>query len=548
MPPTATQHEKKTRTKRGAVLTTRSPDKIKAGYDVTTWRGNGKRRAGGIESLSEIGVFNILSRLKGINLMREIMRNLPQARIFAQQLRVNVVGTEGGKLFSTTDVEEWDDAVGTFWTQYIESVDYRDGKGLNELLKLILCELAVGGGDFVIMFDDGILETTVNRGFGSGKVLPFESDNIGDMEPEEFQKRFPGHIQAQGIIYNKNGRMVGVVVSPKKRGLTSFSKSDCFALTRNPDAAWTESSWYYGKRTWRLVQERGISPQIVAAAMLIDLYEVQAAETQTAKVAAQTLAQIVDKIGDTPEEYDNDGLESDIKKECAGTEGAEGGQDTEAEGTEKQEEGYKFDDELFHEATSGGRVLKMLAGTELKLLEAKRPNPEIKSYIDWLLRTAGGAHGLTSIYSTLKAEASYTAFRGEQSMAMPTFEEAQKELERGPLTFIAVKAIQWGIDTGLLPKNPPKGWQHALAWDWPTQREVNEVDAQRALALKYQNKDITMLDRWGPGYKKIIKQLDKEAKLFGETESKLVHPSQLTANGMPQATPGGGNPETEDGK
>jgi len=542
-------YTKQPRAKRGDVSTTRSPDSVRMGYDITTWRGNGKRRAGGFETGPESSMMNDSQRLRFINLVREGMRNMAQVRTLAQQLRVNVVGINGGKLSSTTAIKEWDDAVGKFWKEYTESVDYIDGKGLNELLKLILTELSIGGGDFVLMFDDGCLESRANRGHGCGKVRPFESDNIGDMEPAEFQKRFPGYSQKQGLIYNANGRMVGVIVSPKKRGLTVFAKTDCFALTRDPDTPWWMSFWYFGKRNWRLIQERGISPQVVAIALLIDLFEIQSSETQTAKVAAQTLGQIIDKMGNPPEEDDDDPIEDEIKKECAGPHGEEGGADNLEAGSETAPalaQGFEFDDERFSEATSGGHVFKMLPETELKLLETKRPNPNVQSFIDWLQRNAGAVHGLTSIYSTLKAEASYTAFRGEQSMAMPSFEEAQKELERGALSWIAIKAIQWAFDIGKIKITPPDGWRTSLAFQWPKMREVNEKDAQQAVSLKFQNKVISYMELLGADWEKKLDQIALEVKKC--VELGIIHPSQLTGNGMFTGTPENGNPENEDGK
>ena len=511
----------------------RSTSSPKAGYDPVEWRGVGARREGRVEVKEETGNSGVLSinqRNQFINMLRDGMRNMPQVRAMAQQFRVNVVGTQGGKMSSKTGVKEWDIACVDWFGEWGESMDYRDGTGLNESLKLQTTEYSIGGGDFALVFDRGIL----TGGYGCGKVCPFESDMIGNMDAATFAKRYPSWTQEQGVIYDRFGRQIGLVVSPKKRGQSSYKAEECFVLTRDPDKPWHESDWFFGKRKWRLIQGRGISPQTVAIAMLIDIYEIQCAEVKSTKTGAQWIAQVLDTMGDTPEQ-DEYSVSSEVEAECKGAAGkpttGEANEAGEA-GEEKQpdEKVHEIEASKFKDATDGGQTMLMPPGMKMEILDTKRPNTNIQQFVEWLQRNAGAVHGLARVYATMKAEASYTAFKGEQCITMPSFEELQKELERGSLTWMAVKAIRWGIETRQITVTPPQGWERKLVWTWPKLRDVSEVDAERARLLRFQNKATCLMEILGPDWEAKLDQIALEVKKC--VELGIIHPSQLTSNGM----------------
>jgi len=496
------------------------------GYDVAKdGRGDGKRRVAVIEHGTEDEILASSQRLKVLNLTRDGMRNAPQVRAIVQQLRVLVVGLQGGKLTMTTDDEAWNAEAQSIFGGWSRHIDFIDDTGLNDALNLIVTALAAVGGDYAMIFDDGIL----SGGTGSGKVRFFESDNIANLEEAEFARRFPGYAQSQGLVYNQAGRWCGIVLSGKKRGKTVFSKDECFTLTRDPDDESGAAPWYYGKRKWRLIQGRGISPQTVAIAALLDMYEIVASEVQCGKLNAQVFAQVVDSLGISE---GTDGSE-DVPTGATDATFDEGTPETETEAAAE----VALDVTDF-EAGAGAKVLNMPNGFKMELLDTKRPNKDLIQFVEWLNGGAAAVHGLARVYSGLKAETSYTAFRGEQTISWASIEEFQKELERGPVDFLGVRAIRWGIATGRLSEGP-ENWERFLSWQWPVMREVNEADAQTAVTQKLKNFVTTYRQLLGPNWKATLTQVSDEVKWFNEQD--LVHPSQQTVSGQVVTQPSQGN-------
>lgn len=493
-----------------------------AGLDVVNERGDGKRRQSVIEIKSEDGIVTASQRLKVLNLTREGMRNAPQVRAIVQQLRVLIVGLLGGKLTLTTDDETWNAEAQAAFGERAKSIDFIDGTSLNEALKLIITSLSAEGGDFAMVFDDGPLTGSA----GTGKIRFFESDNIANFESGEFEKRFGKKwTQEQGLIYNELGRFVGIVLSGK-RGKSVFAKDEAFTMTRDPDAPACDSSWFYGKRKWRLLQGRGISPQTVAIAALLDMYELVASEVQCGKLNAKVFAQVIDTLGvedgtDGSEDVDGGAADASDTPPESGVEPAAP--------TETETESEATLDVTEFETTSGAKTLNMPYGYKMDLLDTKRPNANMVQFVEWLNGGAAAVHGLARVYGGLKAESSYTAFRGEQTISWSSVEEAQKELERGPLDWIGVKVLRWCIATGRLAQGPD-GWESRLTWSWPTMKEVNEVDAQTATAAKIKNYMATYRQLLGPNWKEILTQIAAEMKWFKENE--LIHPALQTVSGQ----------------
>lgn len=500
-------------------------DTTGSGYDIGGSRGNGKRRTAMIETKSEDEILAASQRLKVLNLTREGMRNAPQVRALVQQLRVLTVGLLGGKLTMSTEDNKWNAEAQDFFGDSARSIDFIDGTDLNNSLKLILTSLAAEGGDYAIVFDDGVL----SGDYGTGKFRFFESDNIANIDPVEFKNRFGEKwAQSQGLIYNELGRFVGIILSGKKRGKQIFAKDECFTLVRDPDADASEACWFYGKRKWRLLQGRGISPQTVAIAALLDMYELVSSEVQSGKLNSKIFAQVVDSMGVEDGSDGSEEIDSGVADEATTVAPEEDGEE---DGTEVVEE-VTTDDQLDvteFEGTTGGKVLNPPTGTKLELLDMKRPSENAIKFVDWLNGGAAAVHGLARVYAGLKAESSYTAFRGEQCISLPSIEEGQKELERGPLDWIGIKRIQWGISVGLL-RDGPAGWQKKMQWSWPSMKEVNEVDAQAAVTAKIKNYMTTYQQLLGPNWKTILVQVSNEMKWFADNN--LTHPANVTVSGQ----------------
>lgn len=508
------------------------------GYDVVSTSGEGKRRAATIETKSEDEILNASLRLKVLSLTREGMRNAPQVRAIVQQLRVLIVGLLGGKLTLTTDDEVWNTAAQAAFATCAKSVDFIDGTCLNDSLKLIVTALSAEGGDYAAIHDDGLL----TGGKGSGKFRFFESDNIANLETAEFEKRFPGHTQSQGLIYSPAGRWVGIVVSGKKRGKSTFTKDEAFTLKRDPDAENYESPWFYGKRKWRLLQGRGISPQTVAIAALLDMYEIVSSEVVCGKLNAQIFAQVIDSLDLADDSSGDEDVDAGATDEDGAQTLPESGVEPDAPAEPAADTTPTADTTAFTAAT-GAKIINMPSKTKLDLLDTKRPNTNMIQFVEWLNGGAAAVHGLARVYSGLKAETSYTAFRGEQTISWASVEEAQKELERGFLDWMGVRTLRWCIATGRLTDGP-EGWETALTWSWPSMREVNEVDAQTAIGAKIKNYMATYRQLLGPNWKELLTQIAEEMKWF--EKNNLVHPALQTVSG--QVVTSGQNDPAKRGK
>jgi len=499
-----------------------------AGYDVVTTRGNGKRRIARIESAEEDQMLNASQRLKVLNLTRDGMRNAPAVRAIVQQLRVLMVGLEGGKLTCTTEDEDWNKAAQTFFGKWARACDFVDNTCLNECLKLMITCLHAEGGDFCMIFDDGIL----TGGRGTGKIRFFESDNIANLNKDAFAKRFGnGYTQSNGLVYNSAGRFCGIVVSGKKRGLTEYNEDQAFVLTRDPDKEATDAAWFFGKKKWRLLQGRGISPQTVAIAALLDMYEIVASEVQTGKLNSKLFSQVIDTLGAS------DGSDG---SEVVDTGATDAGDIDEREST-TSEQSVEIDVRDW-EATAGAKTVNVPFGTKLEVFDSKRPSTNLYQFAEMLLGGAAAVHGLARVYSGLKAETSYTAFRGEQTISWASIEEAHKDLERGPCDWVGVKVLRWAMDTGQLSEGP-EGWETALSWSWPKMKEVNELDSQNAITAKLRNCIVTYRSILGPNWKEILTQVSREVKWF--SDNGLIHPSQQTVSGQ-VVTSGGDEAKRKD--
>ena len=165
-------------------------------------------------------------------------------------------------------------------------------------------------------------------------------------------------------------------------------------------------------------------------------------------------------------------------------------------------------------------------------------------YVDFVTGLIGGTRGLGRVYSTLKAQTSYTAFRGEQIMTWQSFRDMQKELERDVCDWAARLAIARAIRTGEIKSALPEGWERMIAWTWPKMIEVSEKDAQSALQLKLQNGVTSLKRELGPGeYEKVMAERKAEKKDFDDAG--LIYPGEASVSGA--IKPGADNDDSADG-
>lgn len=482
------------------------------GYEAVTYPFSTQRRAASVETGGEDKQLTPSQRNQLVNLSRDMMRNAPERVAQDQQLRVNTVGAVGGKLYASfpEGYGAAAEAVMNYFNRvWAPKAEFTFRENFNWLLKTALTAQDVGG-NVVLVFDDGIL----TGGNGTGRVRGFEADEIAEIPQAEFEKRFPkGWKQSRGFIYNASGMFCGLFASTSQRGQSVFDPAAGFMTLRlDPfDDAATPNFIVLGDMR-RFNQGRAVSPLVSALTALVDLHETVASEAQAAKLNAQMVGQILES--ETADAGDD----------------VIGFEDREVEGaTEALPEEVKFSTKELK--AIGAHFDKLPPGLKIDLLDTKRPNLNIIAYVEHVTGVIGATRGLARVYSTLKAQTSYTAFRGEQAMSEQSFRESRKDLERKVCDPIARLVISRAVRLGLITEELPEHWEDMLAWNWPKMLEVNEKDAQSALKMKLENGVTSLTRELGPGeMERILAERRREKQLFDDAG--LIYPGTVTASGQ----------------
>jgi hypothetical protein len=158
---------------------------------------------------------------------------------------------------------------------------------------------------------------------------------------------------------------------------------------------------------------------------------------------------------------------------------------------------------------------------------------------------AGAAFGMAKAYALLRADSSYTAFRGDMMMTWAgAFYPTQKWLERTFADRVGRKAIAWAIRKRMIAPIAP-GWERRISWKWPRMPEVNLVDAANATALELKNGSTNFSDILGPDWKMRLGQLAEqvdEIKRLGLPLSIL----EMKSGGSSEAKQGEDDAKPED--
>jgi capsid protein len=253
---------------------------------------------------------------------------------------------------------------------------------------------------------------------------------------------------------------------------------------------------------WRHNQGRGIPALLTPAANFADLYEILAASLQSAKRTAKQYAYI--KRADAVTDWDSPTGTPERLPENDGKSAA----DVAAEGANSSTEPEARNYESLETFTSG-LTDYMQPGDTVVIPAQEHPNPVLKDYMDAVHGFSGAALGLASAYTRMRADSSYTAFRGDMIMTWVTFYWLQKRLERLACDWVARKALAWGMRRrafGALPV----GWERSLSWTWPRMPEVNESDAEQAVAAKLKNGTTTYSALLGPDWRQRLASLAEE--------------------------------------
>lgn len=508
------------------------------GYEAVTAPYSRQRRPAYIEKSGEDAQTSTGDKFRLINMQRDMMRNSPTRVAQDQQLRVNVVGSVGGKLyasFPTEFKEAADEVMNYFNRKWFPRAEYAFRKDFNWLLKTCLTGADTNGA-VILVFDDGVL----TGGNGTGRIRGFEGDEIACVSEDRFAKLFgDGHEQREGLVYNSSGMWCGAFVSMRHRGESVFPDDKFITLRFDPFDDTASPNWIMLGDMRRFNQGKPVSPLTAAITCLIDLHETVASEAQAAKINAQLVGQILTDAS----------AETDDGESAAFT-------DEPGEVSAAPEE-VTFDTREL--SAIGAHFDQMPPGLKIDLLKTERPNPNMPAYIEFLTGLVGGTRGLGRVYSTLKAQTSYTAFRGEQVMTWPSFEEAQRTLEREVCDWAARHVIERAVKMGLIKATLPEGWQYMLAWRWPKMREVSEKDAETARQLKLKNGMTSLHRELGPGeYERLREERRREAAdaredgvIYQASESAGAKTISPADENEPAAddddVAGGNNDETEGG-
>lgn len=245
-------------------------------YKVVSGPDQFNREQGVVETHGEDFILDSYKRGRMLDLARNAARNSSTFNAIMKQFDYNAVGVNAGKVVLNFDDVEASHRVVQQFAKWTRQADFFDGLSLNSLLKLILKEIMLGG-DLVIMFDNGIVED-------SGKLLIYESDEIGNTTPEALAERYGKYArQSQGRVYSPNGRFIGAIVSRSQRGKQEFDPSASYLLQRDPDEDFLESTWMMPRNIFRISQGRGISQMASSLATMLDLEDTCGFEVAAAK-------------------------------------------------------------------------------------------------------------------------------------------------------------------------------------------------------------------------------------------------------------------------
>lgn len=471
------------------------PSGIRAEYDFarqTNEAGGRKRRQARIEIGPEESILLPYHRRQAINLSRDMVRNNPQSRGTTKTLRVNIVGDYGKLIFNETD--DWHKAAQDWFNNsWARSADFRDGSTFRECLQLVVYALT-HEGDLVCVFDDGI----ITGGNGTGKLIFFEADQICNLSSADFEPfKARGYHQDSGIITDRYGRMVGVIVS-NKRGVESVKINECWILTADPDSK-TPPPWRFVRRKFRLVQSRGSADAIPAIQTTVDGYEMLGYEMQTAKKASARYATVIE-----PSEH------SGLPTPSGFPEIEVDGETVDPNNTPEEDEEEIEAQRL--ETYTGGNTDYLPNGTQVVFDPTNRPNPNLEKFLDYTNDLSGSAHGLAHAYARGRADTSYTAFRGDMVMTWMTFKDFQQFLEDNFSDWAAYQAITWAIKMALLLSPPTDLWVASAAWQYPTMPAVDEQKEQSALTQKFKNGQTTFRETLGPQWKEKLNQYAEEVQ------------------------------------
>ena len=532
----ALSHEQRVEVWRKMFRTYRRVTKFAAGrYNIV---GSSKhmrlRERPQVEFGGEDDALTQILRNQFVNLARNGVRNNETLNAILLQFKLNVIGTVGGKAYFDFG-EQYENEAAILrreFSRHCNSCEFFDGAKFSEFLEHLLETVAIGG-DCVVCFDNHIFED-------SGKLIGYEPDSIANLSPSQFKKLVgEGYRQSQGRIYTRSNRFCGVVVSSSERGQQEFSDgSHVHSFRKEPNESRFDVDWIMVGHRWRWNQGRGTPPLSAPLGSFIDVDTLQGFEIEAGKLNSQMCAQVYQT---------HDENEAPVPApDLAHTEFDDGtSEDIDAAAEEAAKDEFDGDPPSFQELETAGVVWNLMpANSKMELLDTKHPNPNMNEFIRLVAARGGWANGLAACFVTGKVDSSYSGYRGEQLMTWPAFWRWQKFLE----DFCDWHFRRWyeyakvfNPEVRAIANKLPPDLFDLVEWEWPMMREVNAVDEQTALNSGLKNGTKTYREKFGPGWKRQLRQAAYERKYCKEID--FPHPANETVSGQLVETQQGGNDE-----
>ena len=497
---------------------TRKAKTPKASYDSLENANGVKRKNIKKQKLPTDSRIKPSKRNLGAEIGRHLHENTSSWRSIMHQFKVTVVGSNGAKLrVNTKDAEGNTDAFGKasakwFNNSWAKWCDQVDDTPLAEQVAMAL-EYCKREGDVLCIFDDFAENDGRLRWVEPTQILGVDEPkwNLWAVTNKWTEDDGKPYQQADGIVKNKRGIVIGYTftsdigintIDPDVNNWTAIKRYDS---RRNP-----EGSAKLIKSPWRFNQHRGEGASLAVSPQIQDIYEMLAAELQTAKKSSQIAGWLeLDKDADGA-------LQGVIKSlQASGKTAAEIDAIINGDGTNPGLVGVTYD---ALEGLTGGKFSYMQPGEKPVFHDPSRPNMSVSEFCDWIQVSTGASMGVGRARSTLKAETSYTAFRGEELMSWQTFGWDQKFLERRLMDFLAIKAIRWGLKNNEITEKStePASWENSLSWEWQKMKEVDELKTQQAIQLALKNGSFNFADTLGADWMEKIEFFAKQVEIIKE--------------------------------
>jgi len=357
--------------------------------------------------------------------------------------------------------KEWSD---WFNGPYAKRCDGIGDRHLGDQARIAFSSM-VREGDILCYFDSaGVIPNA------AGSLWYWEADQMPSIAPKDFGKNskeiagklgYSGKIkQHHGIVTDEWGRAIGYIVTKDKalRGKATVKYSETTILPA--------ASCKLLYNPWRINQRRGTSDYLEIANVWQDLERFSESLIQRS-ILQSYMAIKIKREGGAIAGRDN----AFDSEDAAGVPTVES--DNVANGTSYRN----------YEKLSMNAIEYMEEGEDAEAMQLSGDLPDAEQLIDFLQGGSGWAQGLSAMYATGKADASYSASMAESNMTWALFEWWQKKIERDYFDWVAEHSFRWAVKASRISAANEADWLDNYSWhNWPKRRAINP--AQEATARK----------------------------------------------------------------